>query len=220
MPTVDDLRGSVEALARLAAADIDVLWRDFASAEALRDDLQDVLPQLVEVYGSAAGSVAADWYDEVRESAEVGRRFTAYVPDVIDPDGARVLARWAVDPLFQPEPDVSAARTLLEGGLQRRVANVARAAVTDSTVADPSAQGWQRVTSGRSCGFCVMLASRGAVYSERSVSFASHDACDCYAVPAFEGRPRPVDPFTPSQRRANDADRARVRAYLAQNNAG
>jgi hypothetical protein len=60
-----------------------------------------------------------------------------------------------------------------------------------------------------------MLIGRGAVYSEATADFAAHDHCKCSAVPAFDGEPRPVKPFTPSLREATDADRARVREYLA-----
>lgn len=207
-------RRDLAELEALAATDLRVLFRDFDSAEALRDAAMDLLPQLVAVYGVAAATLAADWYDEVREADEVRGRFRA-IPAEVDPDqaGTDELARWGVAPLFRPEPDTSAARVLIEGGLQRRIANASRHTLTRSAVEDPRAAGWQRVGSGE-CAFCAMLIGRGAVYTERGADFASHDHCNCSAVPAFDGRPRPVRPFTPSQRNITDADRARVREYL------
>ena len=42
--------------------------------------------------------------------------------------------------------------------------------------------GWSRVTSGKPCAFCAMLASRGPIYSERTVHFRAHDGCSCSAM--------------------------------------
>lgn len=55
-----------------------------------------------------------------------------------------------------------------------------------------SAVGYRRVTSGKPCPFCAMLASRGAVYgSEASAGFLAHDGCNCHPEPVFrEGRAR------------------------------
>lgn len=42
---------------------------------------------------------------------------------------------------------------------------------------------WARELAGaENCGWCAMLASRGAVYSERSVRFRAHNHCDCTAT--------------------------------------
>jgi len=203
----------------LASADVDVLLRLADTADMARDALLELLPQLVDTYGLAAGSLAADWYDEAREQVAVRGRFVAFVPDP-KPETGEVLARWGVKPLYKAEPDWAAARTQINGGLQKRIADQARESVTVSSVQDPAAQGWQRVTSGKSCPFCVMLASRGRVFSESSADFASHGHCDCYAVPAWGGEPIPVKEYTPTSRNITDADRARTRRYLADHDAG
>ena len=57
-------------------------------------------------------------------------------------------------------------------------------AATVSSTTDPKARGWQRVGVGE-CDFCSMLIGRGAVYSEATADFLSHDHCHCYAEPAF-----------------------------------
>ena len=66
-----------------------------------------------------------------------------------------------------------------------------------------------------------MLASRGAVYHEESAHFASHTHCHCTAQPVFKGsRVGPeasVMQYVASKRRPTARDRARVRAYLAEN---
>lgn len=218
MPPATQLRDAVADLSALAAADVRELFRLVTSPLEARDGLQELLPALIDTYGTAASSVAADWYEEAREEAEVAGRFRAIAVDVAD-SGAEELAGWGVTPLFADEPDWRRSLVLIEGGLERRIANASRDTIRTSSIEDPQADGWQRAGSG-ACAFCAMLIGRGAVYSERSVDFASHDACRCYAQPAFRGRPRPVRPYTPSERVASDADRARVREYLALHSAG
>lgn len=219
MPPPDVLRESVQTLATIAASDVTDLLRSIGDADAARDALIGLVDDLAVTYGTAAGTVAADWYDETRDTMPTRARFRAFVPEIGDL-GTAELVRWGIEPLYQAEPDRLTAAEKLAGGLQRRIANVARDTVRSSSLADPDADGWQRQTTGQSCGFCQLLASRGAVYTERSVDFASHDHCDCYAVPAFKGTPRPVQPYTPSSRSIGPGDRARLRAYLETHAAG
>lgn len=209
-------RRDLRQLTDLAERDLGLLWRRFDTADAAREGLMDVLPGLVTVYGVAAATLAADWYDDVRDAAGVKRRFTAIPAELPATLGADELARWAIGPLFKPEPDWSSALSQTEGGLQRRVANMSRATITGSSVADPSAAGWQRVGSGE-CAFCSMLIGRGIVYSEASADFSSHDGCSCVAASVWEGQERPVKPYTPSSKNISDKDRARVREYLRTN---
>lgn len=213
MASVSSYRADLARLFDLADADLSELWRLITTADSARDLLMDVLPDLIALYGSAAATLAADWFDDMREQAEAPGRFRAIPATLPDRSRTDALARWGIGPLFRPDPDPDSARTLVSGGLQRIVADASRETVALSSVADPAADGWQRAGSGE-CTFCSMLIGRGAVYSERSADFASHDHCRCVAAPAFKGAPRPVQPFTPSLRDSSEADRARVREYL------
>jgi hypothetical protein len=70
------------------------------------------------------------------------------------------------------------ARHVVDGGRE----------VTLSTVREwPATRGWARVASAKACAFCVMLAGRGGVYTEKSAGFESHDGCGCIAEPVFRG---------------------------------
>lgn len=215
MPTPSDLRTALLDLSTIAAADLDRLFREITTAEQAEQALLDVLPALTRTYGLAAGAVAADWYDETRDELNVDARFSAIVADV-DEGGLDVLARWSVGPLYAAQPDWDSARSLVSGGVQRKIANVARQTVMDSSIEDPKARGWQRSASG-GCSFCQMLAGRGAVYSRRTVDFGAHNNCKCVAVPAFEGREVPVRPYTPTLKNISDADRARTRKWMREN---
>lgn len=206
------LRNAVARLSARADRDLASLWRQVGDAAQAREALKDILPAIVERYGSAAAVLAAEWYDQQRLKAGVSGRFLADPVD-LGKLGTDELAGFAVGPLFAKAPDWSAAQSLVSGGVQRRIANASRLTVTSAAAADPKAIGWQRTGTGK-CAFCAMLIGRGAVYTEAGADFASHDHCGCAAVPAFEGLVVPVRPYVPSTRNSTDADRARVRDYL------
>lgn len=206
-----DLREAVAGLTKHADRDLAKLWQQVSDAAQARTALNDILPDLVATYGAAASALAADWYDELRDKVGPRRAFAAIPADIRDP-GVPALVGWATT----KATDLEGLQGLIAGGVQKRIANFSRLTVMESSIADPAAHGWQRVGVGECrTGFCDMLIGRGAVYSEASADFAAHDHCKCTAAPAFEGEPRPVRPFTPSTRNISDADRARVREWIA-----
>lgn len=184
MPTTTLLRNDVATLADEAQAELETIWREVSTAAAAREALSDVLPELIQLYGAEASVVAADWYNELRIERAVRGTFAAS-PVNLGSSGAQELAGWGVSPLFRDTPDWDAARTLVSGGLQRRIANYARTTVMRSSVRDPQAKGWRRVGSAK-CDFCRMLIGRGAVYREPTADFDAHDHCNCAAEPAFQ----------------------------------
>lgn len=205
------LRDDTAGLVRLADRDLARLWRLVAAGAAADEALRDLLPAIVTEYGSLGATLAAEWYDQQREKVDAKGRFTA-LPVQADDRGTQALVGWALS----TATDDASLKTLILGGVQRRVADHVRLTVMGSSVADPAAHGWQRVGNGGCTnGFCDMLIGRGAVYSEASADFAAHDHCQCSAVPAWKDEPRPVKPYAPSSRNITDADRANVREYLA-----
>lgn len=196
----------------LANNDLTLIWSQISGTNTLAA-LMDVLPDLIAVYGSAAATLGAEWYDEMREAAEVAGQFTGIAAELPDAGRAQALAGWAT----ATGTDAASTLALVSGGLQRVIASADRGSVALSSTADPHADGWQRVARGDGCAFCKMLAGRAELYSEATADFASHDKCHCVAVAAFKDRPRPVKPYTPSLRESSDADRARVRAWLTAN---
>lgn len=178
----------VAALTGFAKRDLALIWRELNTlpGTAVRNGLIEVLPPLVDMYGSAAATLGADWYEEMRGAAKVKGRFRASMAELPDAGRTESLAHWAVGPLFEDEPDFDATLSRVSGGLQRIVANADRESVTRSSTADSKARGWQRVGSGASCEFCSMLLGRGAVYSEATADFLTHDHCNCAAEPVFD----------------------------------
>lgn len=204
-----------EIVSELAAEALTPIWL-LSSAQDVLEALLDTLPGVIDTWGGAAATLAADWYDDQRESSEIKGRFTPVIPDMGD-TGAEELAHWGVGPMFAIKPDIVTTQSNIEGGLQRRIANHSRQTVMNAAVADKRALGWQRITSGDSCAFCAMLASRGAIYTSKTADFAAHDRCNCSVSVAFKNRKLPVSPYTPSSRRISDVDRARVRDWLKAN---
>lgn len=174
------LRVETAGLVRLAGRDLAALWRMVVNGASAEIALHDLLPAIVEEYGQAGAALAAGWYDDQREKIGARGRFSA-IPTTASDRGTPALIGWAL----ATATDDAALMTLIAGGVQRRIADHVRITITDSSVADPAAQGWQRVGDGSSCDFCAMLLGRGAVYSEASADFESHDKCGCSAAPAW-----------------------------------
>lgn len=210
-------RREVRDLGIEASKDIEILWRSAKDARDAKTALFDVLPELVAAYHGAAAATAADFYDDVRETAEVPGRFT---PVILDSDrdlGTSELVKWALS----EAQDGSTFQSLIVGGVTKRIANGARDVVTRSSIEDPHSRGWMRIGAGE-CDFCAMLVSRGAVYSEAGVDFAPHDHCNCGAAPAFNpSQIRAVrSEYVPSARRKSkvvrERDRARVKSWIGE----
>lgn len=175
-------RADVAELARLAESDMSALFRQVDDARQVEQALKDVLPRLVAVYGSAAASLGADWYDEMRAESDAKGRFRPIVADL--PGAARTdaLAGFAIGPLFGANPDASTAFSKAAGGLQRIIFNADRFTVTGSSNQDKSA-GWVRQGNGE-CDWCQQYLD-GEVHYVEGYDFDAHDRCQCVAVPVF-----------------------------------
>lgn len=214
-----EARRALVGLTERQRRDLAALWQRLSTltAEQVRDALRDLLPLIGERYGLAAAALAADWYDDLRAAADVRGRFLAEPARLPDQGRYDALARWGVGPLFSATPDAGAALALVTGGMQRIVADAHRMTIVDNAIRDPQASGWRRVGTGESCPFCRMLLDRGHVYTEETVTFRSHDNCDCAASPSWAPNVVRVstEAFQASQRVRTERDRQRTRDYLA-----
>lgn len=87
------------------------------------------------------------------------------------------------------------ALTTLTGAVSRVVLNGGRDTVIQSIEAS-GVYRWMRVTHGKTCWFCAMLASRGPVYTSRASAGDArgrparfHDHCDCTIEPVLVTNP-------------------------------
>lgn len=180
--TTQALRSSVQALASRADRDLSALWRAVDTAAKAHVALNDVLPALVQQYGMAAAAIAAIWYDDQRAKSDAPGTFSA-VPVDLGTAGADALAGFGTAAVARHEGGVEAARVLVSGGLQRRIANYARQTIVTTSIADPGAQGWVRVGVGE-CSWCAKYLD-GEVHYVEGYDFDAHDHCKCYAAPAW-----------------------------------
>lgn len=71
------------------------------------------------------------------------------------------------------------------GALARITLDAGRQTILSAVEEDREAIGWIRITDANPCAFCSMLASRGAVFSEDTVSFQAHAHCACIGAPVW-----------------------------------
>jgi hypothetical protein len=180
-------------------------------------DWIDAVRALVDQYGAASSSLAADYYEAERVAAAVTGRFT--VPLVGPPSDEQVdnSLRWATKDVWERDPDdpatTDAQREPLETRLaqaekkaeavaQKLVTDQGRGTVREAVRRDRQAVGWARTAALAACAFCKLMATRGVTFksadsagreaNERFTGDASvvkfHDNCHCGIVPAFKGQ--------------------------------
>lgn len=160
---------------------------DFAKPAAVKDALFDFVPALVSEYGDVAATVAADWYDDLRLAEGVGGSFRAPLAPPIPDEQVKSRLGYATrtdGPLWAGQADILTAFLGLmsnEYALQPGRDTVMQAAHAENAA-------YARVPEPGACKFCLMLASRGFVYSKSTVGDAKkfHGKCRCNAMPVWD----------------------------------
>lgn len=175
-------------LARVVA-----LWPMFDITDIDRSwkALQQALTANVWLGHRQSSDVAGGYYQALRITE--GVRGTAPITFAAAPSVEYLDRVFTYTGLIVPKKLVAAGRadaaeqtlTHVLGTVGRLTLNGGRDTLLETIKADPRSRGYQRVTSGRACSFCSMLADRGAVYGEESADFAAHDHCSCSAEPVF-----------------------------------
>lgn len=197
-------RADVEAFAQtnrsirvLILAALRGYWQglDHTNAIDTRDALLEVVPALVAQYGEIAASVAADFYDTARAAAGAPGAFTAVLADPVDLESVRSDVRWSIGPLFNREnPDPPAALGRLEQKVDELALQPGRDTIAHSAGRDPAKVRWARVPVGKTCAFCLMIASKGAVFHSAESAGAGrkyHGGDDCTPAPFWGNDPYP-----------------------------
>jgi hypothetical protein len=184
----------------IVRAELTDFWAhvDTSSPEAARRQLDRFVPELVATYGQAAALVAANFYDELRTQARASGTFAATMAEPAPAEQVQGSNRWAVGPLVAGDAGQALANLLQVG--ERLVKQPARLTISQNIAADPGRPRWARVPTGtKTCAFCLMLASRGAVYATaRSAGQMNryHGDCDCVPTPMWDGEQFP-DGYNP-----------------------
>lgn len=175
------------------------------------------VPEVVRAYTLGSSSLAADYYDDVREAAAARGRFAA-VPVIPDRrEKIRRASRWAAAALVDPTVTQTVESRIAEV-VQLEVARAHRDTITVNRRRDPQAVGWRRITRAGACKYCLFLASRGAIYKRETARFAAHGNCNCTAAPVFlggaVGPEASVAQYTASSRSRNARQQAHLRDLL------
>ena len=220
-------QASISALTDFVQSEVSalVMALEGQSPAVVREALLDLVPGVAAKYGDAAAALAMDYYEFAREAAEVPGMYIPAPAPLAPPGRFEGSIRWAVGAVVGPEPSFEALGLRLGGSVSRAVVDVATDTLVGATVSDERARGWSRILEPGACGFCRMLADRGAVYTEDTVRFASHDNCRCSASPQFSwgsgDRTVSTLPYQVSQRRLSERERRarldRAKEYIAAN---
>lgn len=216
MPSPEQARRALQVITAQAVSEASTLLRA-GSADAVNARLLEATPSVIAYYSDGSAALAADHYDDLREAAGATGDYLAEPIVRLRQEKIEHGVLWAASPLFDPDPDRGLAQERLAQVVQLETARPFRDTITTNTRRDPSAVGWQRISS-TGCKFCQMLAARGAVYKESTARFASHPHCHCTASPVFDGQggqEASVLQYVASQRTRTPAQRQALRDHLA-----
>lgn len=176
-----------------------------ASVAEKREAAKLIMDGYVQGYDDIAAEFAAEWYDHRAQKSGVtldqAITMTTYKPESVD-DVARYQAKKLAkgdDAAFAKACGEYARNDAFRSLNETIIANVGRDR-------DKGAR-FARVPTGvETCTFCLMLASRGAVYHTRKSAGEwrhFHRGCDCKVVPSFERDPyaEVVEGFRPDELR-------------------
>ncbi|UVK62921.1 capsid maturation protease [Gordonia phage Hexbug] len=144
--------------------------------------MQDAYVDLLQPGMDAASEAGVTYYDLA------GDDDAGVNGDPAPEEAMRKTARWAL-----ARGDATTGLELLSKTVPRRLYGAARDSIVKSAEGEPGAT-WARRARADACGWCRMLATRGAVYSSAEVATMTtdheryHDDCRCLAVAVRPGR--------------------------------
>ena len=162
-----------------------------ASVAECREHAKAVMSGVIQRYDEAAASLAAQWYDRQAEDNHL-KLVSAITSTVYDPKRVDETARYQANKLLKGDLRGFAKYC---GELGRNdVLRSLNETIMDNVGRDrDKGARFARIPTGfETCTFCLMLASRGAVYHTRKSAGEFkhfHRGCDCKVVPSFDPDP-------------------------------
>ncbi len=195
--------GAVEAQCAAARAYVETYLETAVAldpgmpAEELQSRAREAMEQAVRQYGGVAAEAAAQQYDLA--AARLGLEVPPAERPAVEAGGLEEAAT-AASPVAET---VGAYVRRCAARAATRVRRAGADAVISNAMRDQGAgMRYARVPTGReTCGFCLMLASRGFAYRTRESAGWDrrfHDGCDCKVVPGIDGVTR-VPGYDPGQ---------------------
>lgn len=172
---------------------------EYEDVADLRAKLFDAIEPFVTASTDTAASLAAEFYDSVREQA-TGARYGANPVSNHEPQATEGAIRAFLQGVVDGK-GLGDIMDLILGRVDWEVKHAAGECVIENAMSDPLCKRYARVPTGaETCPFCLMLASRGFVYlnaksagaDEKRGHIAGRDGhyhanCDCRIVPGFDG---------------------------------
>ena len=162
-----------------------------ATVAEKREAAKLIMEGFVQAYDDKAAEFASQWYDYRAEQGGA-RLKQAVTMTVYEPGSVDDVARYQAKKLAK-EGDAAFARACGEFARNDAFRSLNETIVANVGRDRDKGARFARVPAGtETCTFCLMLASRGAVYHTRKTAGEFkhfHRNCDCKVVPSFEGDP-------------------------------
>lgn len=162
-----------------------------ATVAEKREAAKLIMEGFVQGYDDVAAEFAAQWYDDLAERngarLQQAVTMTTYRPESVD-----TVARYQAKKLVKGG-DAAFARACGEYARNDAFRSLNETIISNVGRDRSAGVRFARVPTGfETCTFCIMLASRGAVYHTRKSAGEFkhfHRHCDCKVVPGFEDDP-------------------------------
>ena len=162
-----------------------------ATVAEKREATKLIMEGFVQAYDDKAAVFASQWYDYRAEQGGA-RLKQAVTMTVYEPGSVDDVARYQAKKLAK-EGDAAFARACGEFARNDAFRSLNETIIANVGRDRDKGAMFARVPTGfETCPFCLMLASRGAVYHSRKTAGEwgrFHRGCDCKVVPSFEGDP-------------------------------
>jgi hypothetical protein len=175
-----DYLQSTAYIRTLSVNELRKLWRTVNTTDMKHEypRLFAAVREIVRAYGEISAVMAADFYDAVMEASGLSSKPAALAGVAADGQ-IKAMVDAALCPLWEETPRPDAAMRRMAGGVTRLSLQPGRETMYQSVKRDRKK--YAVVPQGKTCSFCLMLASRGAVYTSKQPRW--HDNCDCACVP-------------------------------------
>lgn len=214
---LDQVQRALTRLSQAAAGDLRTVWDSLRTSDRMLISraLREAWVGIIETYGDMSATLAADIFEAQAADLRIRRPKTKVAPGV-DADRATARLGYAIS-----TPDQLGNALVI---LDQLVRQPYRSTIQDSAWASGAA--WARVPSGtKTCAFCLILASRGAVYrsqasaGDKRYGKEYHGECDCVPtlVRGVEDYPDGYDPdgmYDAYRQSRRDADTTSTRDIL------
>lgn len=163
------------ALSSLSTAALGDLRALLAEVEGMEPDrakrvLFGAFPDLFNPYAAASSEVSASFYEEIRDLSGVGGAFTADALPGVDTERWNALVGAGTQPRMLERAAGNTMFQFLAGGLTSILTTMAADTIFGNAQNERVSVGFQRIPKPGCCGFCGMLASRGAAYSSEDAA--------------------------------------------------